>query len=156
MTEPSHLALGVSPGSALRCRDRGIERDIAPQVRQELGKTHRLHRREAWIEAPSRERLSLRQSARLDHLKESRVACGIKPVARWREQDCPEAVSGVRICLLPPTPDCHPGRSNNLKGADEALFVPGEHPLRSRRIEPGKPLAKPNAAHRPMKLDRLL
>jgi len=156
MTEPGHLAFGVSPGGALRCRDRGIERDIAPQVRQELGKTHRLHRGEAWIEAASRERLSLGQSARLDHLKEPRVACGIKPVARWREQDCPEAVSGVRFCLLLPTPDCHSGRSHHFKGADEALFVSGEQPLRSRRIEPGKPLAKPNAAQRAMKLDRLL
>ncbi len=36
------------------------------------------------------------------------------------------------------------------------MFVSGKQPLCSRRIEPAEPLAKPDAAQRPMKLDRLL
>ena len=156
MPKPSHLAFRVSPGGALGCSYRGIERNIALQVRQKFGKTHRLHRGKAWIEAASRERLSLGQSAGLDHLKEPRVACGIKPVARWREQDCPEPIGRFRFCLLLPSPDGHSGRPHHLKGADKPLFVSGKQPLCSCRIEAGEPLAKRNAAQRPIKLDRLL
>lgn len=156
MTEPSHLALGVSPGGALRGSYRQTERDVAAQVREEFGKAHGLHCREAWIEAACGERLHLGKSAGLDHLSEPGIACGIKPVARRREQDCPEAVCRRRFCLLLPRPDCHAGRSHHLEGADEALLVAGEQPLRSRRVEPFQPLAKSAAAQRPMKLDCLL
>ena len=68
------MAFGVSPGGALRCSYRGTERDIAPQVRQEFGKTHRLHCGEAGIEAACGERLCLGQSAGLDHLNEPGIA----------------------------------------------------------------------------------
>ena len=156
MTEPSHLALGVSPGGALRCRDRGIERDIAPQVRQELGKTHCLHCGEAGIEAAYGNRLCLGQGARFDHLNEPGIAGCVKPLSRRREQDCPEPINRFRFCLLLPSPDGHSGGSHYLKGADEPLFISGEEPLCSLRIEPGKPFAKPDPAQRPMKPDRLL
>jgi hypothetical protein len=156
MPEPGHLAFGVSPGGALRCRYRGIERDIAPQVRQEFGKTHRLHCREAGIEAACGERLRLRQCAGLDHLNESSIARCVKPLSRRRQQDCPELIGGFRFCLLLPSPDGHSGRSHHLKGADEPLFVSGGQPLCSCRIEPCQLLAKPDAAQRLMKLDRLL
>ena len=156
MTEPGHLAFGVSPGGALRRSYRGPERDIAPQVRQELGKTHRLHCGEAGIEAAYGNRLRLGQSARFDHLNEPGIAGCVKPLSRRREQDCPEPISRFRFRLSLPSPDGHSGRSHHLKGAYEPLFVSGKQPLCSRRIEPGQPLAKPNAAQRPMKLDRLL
>ena len=150
------MAFGVSPGGALRRSYRGPERDIALQIRQELGKTHRLHCGEAGIEAAYFNRLCLGQSAGLDHLIEPGIARCVKPLSRRREQDCPEPVSGFRFRLLPPSPDGDSGRSHHLKGTYEPLFVPGEQPLCTRRIEPGQPFAKPNAAQRPMKLDRLL
>ena len=97
MPEPGHLAFGVSPGGALRSSYRGIERDIAPQVSEEFGKTHRLHCREAGIEPACGERLRLSQSTGLDHLKEPGIARRIKPVARRCEQNSPEAVCGFRF-----------------------------------------------------------
>lgn len=156
MTEPSRLAFGVSPGRALRGSYRGTERDIAPKVRQELGKTHRLHCGEGGIEAACGERLRLGQSAGLDHLNEPGIACCVKLLSRRHEKDCPEPISGVRSCLLLPSPDGHSGRSHHLKGANEPLLVSGKQPLCSCGIEPRQPLAKPNAAQRPMKLGRLL
>ena len=156
MTEPSHLALGVSPGGALGCSYSGIEWDIAPQVRKELGKAHRLHCGEAGIETAYVNRLCLGQSAGLDHLNEPGIARCVKPLSRRREQDCPEPVSGFRFRLLLPSPDGDSGRAHHLKGAYEPLFVSGEQPLCSCRIEPGQPLTKSNAAELPVKLDRLL
>ncbi len=150
------MAFGVSPRGALRCSYRGIERDIAPQVRQEFGKTQRLHRGEAGIEAACGERLCFGKSAGLDHLNEPGIAGCVKPLARRREQDCSEPISGFRFCLSLPRVDGHPGRSHHLEGADEPLFVSGEQPLCGYWIDPGQPLAKVNAAQRPMKLDRLL
>ena len=150
------MAFGVSSGGALRSSDRGAERDIAPEVGQELGKTHRLHCGEAGIEAAYFNRLCLGQSAGLDHLNEPGITRGVKPLSRRREQDCPEPVSEFRFRLLLPSPDRHSGRPHHLKGTHEPLFVSGEQPLCSGWIEPGQPLTKSNAAQHPMKLDRLL
>ncbi len=76
------MTFGVSPGGALRCSYGRIEREIAPQISKELGKTHRLHRREAGVEAACGERLGLGQSAGLDHLNEPGVARCVKPPSR--------------------------------------------------------------------------
>ena len=65
--------------------DVSIEWEIAPQVRQELGKTHRLHRGEAGIEAACGERLRLGQRAGLDHLNEPGIARCVKPPSRRRQ-----------------------------------------------------------------------
>jgi len=94
MTEPGHLTFGISPCGALRCSYGRIEWEIAPQVRQELGKTHRLHRGEAEIEAACGERLRLGQRAGLDHLNEPGIARSIKPLSRRREQDRSEPICG--------------------------------------------------------------
>lgn len=150
------MAFGVSPGGALRCSYRGIERDIAPQVSQEFGKAERLHCGETGIETASCEGRSFGQSAGLDHLKEPRIARRVKPLSRWREKDCPEPICVLRFCLVLPSPDGYPGRPHYLEGADEPLFVSWEQSLCSCRIEPSQPLAKLDAAQRPMNLVRLL
>src|SRR5271163_467249 len=105
MTKPSHLAFGISPRGALRCSYGGTEGDIAPQVREEFGKTHRLHRGEAGIESASGECFRLVQSTGLDHLNEPGIARGVKSLSRWREQDCPEPIGRSGFCLLLPGPN---------------------------------------------------
>ena len=62
MTEPGHLAFGVSPGGALRSTYRSIERDIAPEVSQKFGNTHRLHSGKAGVETTCGKRLHLGKS----------------------------------------------------------------------------------------------
>ena len=153
MAKPGDLAFRVAPRGTLRGGDRIVELHLAPQVRQEFGKAHCLHRRQVGIETTGGERHHFGERPRRDHPGEARVAGGIKPVS-WRgEQYRPEAVSRWTTCSLLPIRDRYTGGPHHLKGADQPLLVSGKKSLGSGRIELRQPLVKPGAAQRAMERD---
>ena len=133
-----------------------MKRDVAPQVRQKFGKAHCLHSRKTGVEAAGGERLGLGQRARLDHLNEPRIACGIKSVSRRSEQNCSEMIRRLRFCQSLPSPDGRSGGPHHFKGADEPLLVAWEEPLRAFWVELREPLSERDTAQPSMQLDRVL
>lgn len=156
MAKPRHLTLRVAARGALRGDDRIVELNLAPQVRQEFGKAHRLHCRQVGIKTAGGQRRRLAECARLDHPGETRVAGGIKPVPRRGEQYRPKAVGLWASCSLLPIPDRYAGGPYHLKGADQPLLVSREESLGSGRIELRQPLAKRHTAQSAMERDRFL
>ena len=157
MTEPGHLAFGVSPGGALRCRlsryraefrlvgRTGAREDLPLSSR---GGRDRDRRRRA--PSPRRER----------RLRASRMKPGIasryKSVSRRLAARSSRSDKRLPIPWLLPSPDGHSGGSHHLEGADQPLAVAGDSRSCGLRIKPRQALAKGRAAQRPMKLDRLL
>jgi len=62
------------------------------QVAQEFGKPNHLHRRQIGIEAAAGERCRLGERVCFEHLHETGVASGIKPLSRRHEQDRGEPI----------------------------------------------------------------
>ncbi len=153
MTKPGDLAFRVAPRCTLRGGDRIVELHLAPQVRQEFGQAHGLHRRQVGIDTAGGERHRLGERSRRDHPGEARVAGGIKPVSRRGQQYRPEAVSRRATCSPLPISDRYAGGPDHLEGADQPLLVHREETLSSGRIELPQALVKHGATQNAMEPD---